>query len=135
MAPVNCRHDASAGHAGRAAVPSTASSTQERQGGDRDPDLCRLLPALRVSAGLGPDRGDSSLSRPVDCAGTARHGADRRAARAAPRPGVETQGCGVTLLERYIAIATLKALALVSAGMTFLFSLLELVDQLRDVGK
>jgi hypothetical protein len=27
----------------------------------------------------------------------------------------------VTLLERYIAIATLKALLLVSAGMTFLF--------------
>jgi lipopolysaccharide export system permease protein len=41
----------------------------------------------------------------------------------------------VTLLERYIAIATLKALVLVSAGMTFLFSLLELVDQLHDVGK
>lgn len=41
----------------------------------------------------------------------------------------------MTLLERYIAIVTLKALVLVSAGMTFLFSLLELVDQLRDVGK
>jgi lipopolysaccharide export system permease protein len=41
----------------------------------------------------------------------------------------------VSLLERYIAIATLKALVLVSAGMTFLFSLLELVDQLHDVGK
>jgi lipopolysaccharide export system permease protein len=41
----------------------------------------------------------------------------------------------MTSLERYIAIATLKALALVSAGMTFLFSLLELVDQLHDVGK
>jgi lipopolysaccharide export system permease protein len=41
----------------------------------------------------------------------------------------------VILLERYIAIATLKALGLVSAGMTFLFSLLEFVDQLHDVGK
>jgi lipopolysaccharide export system permease protein len=41
----------------------------------------------------------------------------------------------MTLLERYIAIATLKALVLVSAGLTFLFSLLEFVDQLRDVGK
>jgi lipopolysaccharide export system permease protein len=41
----------------------------------------------------------------------------------------------VTLLERYIAIATLKALVLVGAGMTFLFSLLEFVEQLHDVGK
>jgi lipopolysaccharide export system permease protein len=41
----------------------------------------------------------------------------------------------MTLLERYIAIATLKALVLVCAGLTFLFSLLEFVDQLRDVGK
>ena len=39
----------------------------------------------------------------------------------------------MTLLERYIAIATLKALVLVSAGMTFLFSLLEFVEQLHDV--
>src|ERR1700723_1045255 len=41
----------------------------------------------------------------------------------------------MTLLERYIAIATLESLGLVSAGMTFLFSLLELVEQLHDVGK
>jgi lipopolysaccharide export system permease protein len=41
----------------------------------------------------------------------------------------------MTLLERYIQVATLKALALVSAGLTSLFSLLELVDQLHDVGK
>ena len=36
----------------------------------------------------------------------------------------------MTLLERYIAVATLKALGLVSAGLTSLFSLLEFVDQL-----
>jgi lipopolysaccharide export system permease protein len=41
----------------------------------------------------------------------------------------------MTLLERYIQVATLKALALVSAGLTSLFSLLELVDQLHDVGR
>ena len=41
----------------------------------------------------------------------------------------------MTLLERYIAVATVKALGLVSAGLTSLFSLLEFVDQLRDVGK
>jgi lipopolysaccharide export system permease protein len=41
----------------------------------------------------------------------------------------------MTLLERYIAIATLKALVLVASGMTFLFSLLEFVEQLHDVGK
>ena len=40
----------------------------------------------------------------------------------------------MTLLERYIAVATLKALVLVSAGLTSLFSLLELIDQLHDVG-
>jgi lipopolysaccharide export system permease protein len=40
----------------------------------------------------------------------------------------------MTLLERYIAVATLRALALVCAGLTSLFSLLELIDQLRDVG-
>ncbi len=39
------------------------------------------------------------------------------------------------LLERYVRIATLRALLLVSAGLTSLFSLLELVDQLHDVGK
>jgi lipopolysaccharide export system permease protein len=39
------------------------------------------------------------------------------------------------LLERYVKVATLRALALVSAGLTSLFSLLELVDQLHDVGK
>ena len=41
----------------------------------------------------------------------------------------------MTLLERYIAAATLRALVLVSAGLTSLFSLLEFVDQLHDVGK
>jgi lipopolysaccharide export system permease protein len=41
----------------------------------------------------------------------------------------------MSLLERYILVATLKAFALVSAGLTALFSLLELVDQLHDVGK
>ncbi len=40
----------------------------------------------------------------------------------------------MTLLERYIAVATLEALVLVSAGLTSLFSLLELIDQLHDVG-
>ena len=41
----------------------------------------------------------------------------------------------MTLLERYIAVATVKALGLVSAGLISLFSLLEFVDQLHDVGK
>jgi lipopolysaccharide export system permease protein len=41
----------------------------------------------------------------------------------------------MTLLERYITVATVKALGLVSAGLTSLFSLLEFVDQLHDVGK
>jgi lipopolysaccharide export system permease protein len=41
----------------------------------------------------------------------------------------------MTRLERYIAISTLKALLLVSAGLTILFSLLELVNQLHDIGK
>ena len=41
----------------------------------------------------------------------------------------------MSLLERYIAVATVKALGLVSAGLTSLFSLLEFVDQLHDVGK
>ncbi len=39
------------------------------------------------------------------------------------------------MLDRYIAAATLRALVLVSAGLTSLFSLLEFVDQLHDVGK
>lgn len=41
----------------------------------------------------------------------------------------------MTLLDRYIEVATLKSLALVTAGLTALFSLLELVNQLHDVGK
>src|SRR5580700_6936939 len=41
----------------------------------------------------------------------------------------------MTRLERYIAIATLKALLLVSGGLTILFGLLEFVNQLHDVGK
>jgi len=40
----------------------------------------------------------------------------------------------MTLLDRYIEAATLKALMLVSAGLTSLFSLLEFVEQLHDVG-
>ena len=39
------------------------------------------------------------------------------------------------LLERYLTVATLRALVVVSAGLTSLFSLLEFVDQLHDVGK
>jgi lipopolysaccharide export system permease protein len=42
---------------------------------------------------------------------------------------------GARLLERYIVVATSKALGLVSVGLTTLFSLLEFVDQLHDVGK
>ena len=41
----------------------------------------------------------------------------------------------MTRIERYIAITTLRALLLVLAGLTILFSLLELVNQLHDVGK
>jgi lipopolysaccharide export system permease protein len=41
----------------------------------------------------------------------------------------------MTLLERYIAVAAFRALLVVCAGMTSLFSLLEFVDQLHDVGK
>jgi len=40
----------------------------------------------------------------------------------------------MTLLERYIAVAPSR-LSGVSAGLTSLFSLLEFVDQLHDVGK
>lgn len=39
------------------------------------------------------------------------------------------------LLERYISETTARSLVLVSAGLTSLFSLLELVNQLHDVGK
>jgi lipopolysaccharide export system permease protein len=38
------------------------------------------------------------------------------------------------LLNRYLEAATLKVLVLAGAGLTALFSLLELVDQLHDVG-
>ena len=41
----------------------------------------------------------------------------------------------MTLLERYIADSAARSLVLVSAGLTSLFSLLELVNQLHDVGK
>ena len=41
----------------------------------------------------------------------------------------------MSMLERYIAAAAFRALLVVSAGLTSLFSLLEFVDQLRDVGK
>ena len=37
-------------------------------------------------------------------------------------------------LDRYIEASTLKSLVLVVSGLTALFSLLEFVDQLRDVG-
>src|SRR5882724_7241085 len=37
-------------------------------------------------------------------------------------------------LDRYIETSTLKSLVLVVSGLTALFSLLEFVDQLRDVG-
>src|SRR5690348_18099159 len=40
----------------------------------------------------------------------------------------------MTLLERYIADSAARSLVLVSAGLTTLFSLLELVNQLHDVG-
>lgn len=40
----------------------------------------------------------------------------------------------MTLLDRYIETTTLKVLLLVSAGLTALFSLLEFVEQLHDVG-
>lgn len=39
------------------------------------------------------------------------------------------------MLDRYIAAATFRALLVVCAGLTSLFSLLEFVDQLHDVGK
>lgn len=39
------------------------------------------------------------------------------------------------LLDRYVEAATLKAFLLVAAALTALFSLLEFVDQLRDVGQ
>ncbi|MDB5393118.1 MAG: lptG [Rhodospirillales bacterium] len=38
-------------------------------------------------------------------------------------------------LDRYIEASTLKSLVLVASGLTALFSLLEFVDQLRDVGQ
>ncbi len=41
----------------------------------------------------------------------------------------------MTLLNRYIERSMLEMLALVSAGLTSLFSLLEFVEQLHDVGK
>jgi lipopolysaccharide export system permease protein len=41
----------------------------------------------------------------------------------------------MTVLDRYIETFTLKALVLASAGLTLLFSLLELIDQLHDVGR
>ena len=41
----------------------------------------------------------------------------------------------MSLLNRYIEVTTLEVLGLVSAGLTSLFSLLEFVEQLHDVGK
>ncbi|MGH8220702.1 MAG: LPS export ABC transporter permease LptG [Steroidobacteraceae bacterium] len=41
----------------------------------------------------------------------------------------------MTVLERYIANTAARALVVVSGGLTALFSLLELVNQLHDVGK
>jgi lipopolysaccharide export system permease protein len=41
----------------------------------------------------------------------------------------------MNLLDRYIGLAALKSILLVAFGLTALFSLLEFVDQLRDVGQ
>jgi lipopolysaccharide export system permease protein len=41
----------------------------------------------------------------------------------------------MTLLDRYIGLAALRSIFLVAAGLTALFSLLEFVDQLHDVGQ
>ena len=41
----------------------------------------------------------------------------------------------MNLLDRYIGLAALRSIFLVASGMTALFSLLEFVDQLRDVGQ
>jgi lipopolysaccharide export system permease protein len=41
----------------------------------------------------------------------------------------------MTRLERYIAVASIRALLLVCVGLTSLFSLLDLLDQLHDVGR
>ena len=38
-------------------------------------------------------------------------------------------------LDRYIEASTFRSLVLVASGLTGLFSLLEFVDQLRDVGQ
>ena len=62
----------------------------------------------------------------------------RREAVGAPRATDTVHGAArgaMSLLERYIAIATFRALLLVSAGLTFLFSLLEFIEQLHDVGR
>src|ERR1700739_460642 len=39
------------------------------------------------------------------------------------------------LLDRYIGLAALRSIFLVASGLTALFSLLEFVDQLHDVGQ
>src|SRR5580692_7211653 len=96
MAPVHVGYDASAGHVGRAVVSRASASTQKHQGRYRDPDLRRLLPALRVRANLGSDWCPSLLSRFMDCAGLARLDADLRAARAAARPEVAGQDVNLT---------------------------------------
>jgi lipopolysaccharide export system permease protein len=41
----------------------------------------------------------------------------------------------MNLLDRYIGLAALRSIFLVASGLTALFSLLEFVDQLRDVGQ
>src|SRR6201992_2023036 len=41
----------------------------------------------------------------------------------------------MNLLDRYIGLAALRSILLVALGLTALFSLLEFVDQLRDVGQ
>jgi lipopolysaccharide export system permease protein len=60
-----------------------------------------------------------------------------RAGSGRPSGGRSPQGRGarMILLDRYLQLATLKVLVLAGAGLTTLFSLLELVDQLHDVGK
>src|SRR5580700_8076910 len=90
MAPVDFLLDAAARSVGRTAFPNAAPATQEHQGRDRDPDLRRLLPVLRVGAHLGPDWGDSPIPWHLGSAGVARRSRDLRAARAATRLWVRT---------------------------------------------
>ena len=51
------------------------------------------------------------------------------------RPPRATRLATMTLLDRYIEVTVVRTLVLASAGLTSLFSLLELINQLHDVGK